>query len=265
MSPGDLDFCRNHLPGRRVAVLPHSAPLLPVRPKAERDVALLFAGSVPAPPDTMRAGWCRFGVGVERRLNAMLDAHRARPAQPIEAIVAEVGAAEGLALDRPLALHPYVATLDSFLRVETRWRGVEALLDRPLRVVGSGWDELAARGGRAVFTGPLPAATVEELTGRAQIALNLCTPWHGSHERLFVAMSAGTALVSTWSAFAAEAPFAPALALSEPGGAGLRGLVDRLLADPAEAERRGRLGAGLFRAAETWDHRAAQVLALVTP
>jgi len=260
-SPDDLEVCRRYRPDLRVALLPHSAPRVVPLPWGERDVPLLFAGSV-VPPATLRAGWRDFGAAVEGRLAAILDQVRATPALPLDRAVCAVAAAEGLDLDSPARLHPYVATIDAYLRAETRWRAVESLRDRPLWLVGAGWDGLAEHGAIR-HLGPLPNERVAALTGRARIVLNACAPWHGSHERLFQGMAAGSAVASTWSAFAAEAAFAPALTLSRPGGAGLAEAVGGLLDDPATAEGRAALGHRMFLAAETWDHRVARLFDLL--
>ena len=78
------------------------------------------------------------------------------------------------------------------------------LLDRNLTLVGPGWEPVAAAAPgpmRATLLGSRPAAEVADLTARARIIVNSCTPYHGSHERLFQAMAAGATALSSPTAW----------------------------------------------------------------
>lgn len=259
ISPADLEFCHRHLPGTPVSLLPHSAPNLQVIPWDRRDVEVFFAGSVSAPPETLRAGWRQFGPAVESRLNAMVDALRADPTRSPYEVVETVAAEMKTTATSPTDLHPYVASLDSYMRMAVRWQMVESLRDQPVTIAGSGWDALAAQGGRARFLGPLPIDRTLEMIGRSKMVLNCCTPWHGSHERLFYGMSAGAAVVTTWSAYAETASFADSLSMVCPPNGDIAPCLERLLSDDAMAAALAEAGWNHFRNSETWDHRAAQI------
>ncbi|MGE5506844.1 MAG: hypothetical protein ACM31L_20665 [Actinomycetota bacterium] len=245
-APADVAFCRGHLgDGARVAFLPHSAPDIPGRPWGERDIPLLFAASLGEDPERQRAGWRGHGAVVERRLNDMLDLLRAEPLRhPVEA----VGKVAGVAA--PLALYPYFATLDRYLRADIRRRTVAALGGQGLTVVGSGWEGVAGPGVR--FVGPRPAAEVAAMAGRARVVVNAMPRHHGSHERLFVALSAGAAALSTPSDFLVGADL-PVVAAAPEDMAGVLAGADEDLA------ARGRAA---FLAAHRWDDRARQIMAL---
>ncbi len=202
ISEDDVAWCRRQLPGRRFLMLAHAAePVADPLPWADRDLDIVLAASATGTPDDLRAGWQGFGPVVCARLEAMREAQAARPERHLAVLVAETGRALGLDLSAPLAAHPYVATLDRYLRSALRWQAVEALVDQPLTLIGDGWDRLAARGGRARFLGRMDLAAAQALVGRAKISLNPMTGYHGSHERVFHAMAAGTTALTTGAGF----------------------------------------------------------------
>ncbi|GGF32956.1 hypothetical protein GCM10011611_43930 [Aliidongia dinghuensis] len=263
-APDDVDYWRGTL-GVPVPIrhLPHAAsPLgVPPLPWTERDIDLLHAGTAPADPAALRQAWAQHGPKVEARLNAMLDAHDAEPFTPLPALIARIGHPVA-ALASPDSLYPYFQTLDQYLRARVRWRMVLPLLQRPLTLVGPGWEPvLAASSGpvRAHLLGAKTAGEVADLMARAKIVVNSCTPYHGSHERLFQAMAAGAVALSSPTAWLEAAAPAGALARTRPDQADVAALADRLLDDAVEAQAMADAGRGWFEGAHTWAHRAAAI------
>lgn len=202
ISADDVAWCRRQLPGRRFLLLPHAAePADDPLPWRERDLDIVLAASASGTPDELRAAWRDFGPAVGARLEAMREAQAAEPERHLAELVEAIGRDLGLDLSAPLAAHPYVATLDRYLRASLRWQAAEALLDRPLTVIGDGWGPLAARGGRARFLGRLDLAEAQALIGRAKLSLNPTTGYHGSHERVFHALAAGTVPLTAGGTF----------------------------------------------------------------
>ncbi len=211
ISEDDVAWCQRQLPGRRFLMLPHAAePVAAPLPWAERDLDIVLAASAAGAPDALRAAWQDFGPAVAARLEAMREAQAAQPERHLAELVEATGRELGLDLSAPLAAHPYVATLDRYLRSALRWQVAEALLDQPLIVIGDGWDRLAAAGGRARFLGRMELATAQQLVAQARISLNPTTGYHGSHERVFHAFAACSA------ALTADGPFWRGLARATP-------------------------------------------------
>lgn len=269
-APGDLEYWRGKL-GVPVPLkhLPHAATALPAgtapMPWAARDIDLLHAGTAPADPVALRAAWAEHGPKVEGRLNAMLDAHDADPFAPLPDIIARVGHPVA-ALASPQSLYPYFQTLDLYLRARVRWRMVAALLGHPLTLVGPGWETVVAAAAgpvRARLLGTRSAAEVAELVARTRIVVNSCTPYHGSHERLFQAMAAGAVAFSSATAWLGETAPADVLAQIRPDLSDVAARADGLLQDPARAETMAEAGRAWFEGAHTWAHRAATIRAAV--
>ena len=269
-APDDLGYWRgklglpvplHHLPHAAVALPAGSAPV----PWDRREIGLLHAGTAPADPAGLRAGWAQHGPLVEARLNGMLDAHDADPFAPLPDIVARVGHPVAL-LAAPQSLYPYFQTLDQYLRTRARWRMILALLGHDLTLVGPGWETvLAAATGpvRAKLLGVRPAPAVAELTARARIVVNSCTPYHGSHERLFQAMAAGAVALTSPTAWLGLTAPDGVLAQARPDLSDAAALADWLLNDPARAEAMAAAGRAWFEAAHTWAHRAATIRDMV--
>jgi hypothetical protein len=240
--------------------LPHAATPQPSREWDDRTIPLLLSGTGCENPEGMRAGWDQYGPATRDHLNRILEVvlGDARP-RPLPAIIAEVIGDE-VALSSPWAFRRYVLWIDLYLRARLRWRLVTALADRPLLVVGEGWDRLGehlrTRGrSRVRFRRSLPTPSVYELTSRVQISLNDSTPHHGSHERVFRSLATGTLVLTNRTGwFAAEAP-ADALVQVDLERDDVGAVVDGLLADPERAAAIAEAGATWFRRHHTWQHR----------
>ncbi|HLZ66481.1 MAG TPA: glycosyltransferase [Aliidongia sp.] len=270
-APGDLDYWRGKL-GLQVPLhhLPHAATALPpgTAPVSwtAREIDLLHAGTAPTDPAALRAGWAQHGPLVEGRLNAMLDAHDADPFAPLPEIIARVGHPVA-ALSAPQSLYPYFQTLDLYLRARVRWRMILGLLGRELTLVGPGWEPVVAAAAGPVRTrllGPRTAPEVAALTARARIVINSCTPYHGSHERLFQAMAAGAVALTSPTAWLGRTAPDGVLVQTRPDLADAGALADRLLDDPAAAEAMAAAGRTWFEGAHSWTHRAGTIRRMVT-
>ncbi|HVJ55555.1 MAG TPA: glycosyltransferase [Aliidongia sp.] len=264
-APGDIDYWRGTL-GLPVPMhhLPHAAAPLPPGatpvPWEDRNIEILMTGTAPEPPERLRAGWTQHGPAVTARLNAMLETHDSDPFAPLPEIIAQV-AQPVASLGSPQSLHPYFQTLDRYLRARMRWRMASALCDRPLTLVGPGWERLTAAAPgfvRARLLGERPAAEVAGLTARAKLVVNSCTPYHGSHERLFQAMAAGAVAVTSATAWL-EKTAPPDALVSWRQNEPLGERVDALLADAVAAETIAENGRRWFEGAHCWHHRAAAI------
>jgi hypothetical protein len=236
--------------------LPHAADPIPeteLVPWAARDIDVLIAGTAPADPEALRAGWAAHGAAVERRLNDSLDAHDADPFAPLPALIAQA-AAPVAALNSPESLHPYFSVLDQYLRARARWRMATALL--PLRPVfaGPGWERLAPDS-----LGEQSADAVAGLMRRSRIVANSCTPYHGSHERIFQAMAAGAVSLSSATTWLRDTAPLDALIQLDPTRADPLAEAGRLLAAPDRAEAIGQAGRTWFQSGHRWCHRAGTI------
>ena len=265
-APGDLDYWHgtlglpvplHHLPHAAAALPPGMAPM----PWDRRPIDLLHAGTAPADPAGLRAAWAEHGPLVEGRLNGMLDAHDTDPFAPLPDIIARVGHPVA-SLAAPQSLHPYFQTLDQYLRARVRWRMILGLLDHHLTLVGPGWEPVVAAATgpvRAKLLGPRTAPEVAQLTAQARIVVNSCTPYHGSHERVFQAMAAGAVALTSPTAWLGLAAPDAVLAQARPDLSDAAALADGLRNDPAAAVTMAETGRAWFEASHTWAHRAAAI------
>lgn len=270
-APGDLEYWRgklglpvplHHLPHAAVPLPPGEAPV----PWDRREIDLLHAGTAPADPAMLRAAWSQHGPLVEGRLNAMLDAHDADPFAPLPEIIARVGHPVA-SLGAPQSLYPYFQTLDQYLRARVRWQMILGLLDRDLTLVGPGWEAVVAAAPgpvRAKLLGTRSAPEVAALTAGARIVVNSCTPYHGSHERLFQAMAAGAVALTSATAWLGVTVPDGVLAQTRPDLGDVGTLAAGLLDDPVRAEAMAETGRAWFEASHTWAHRATAIREMVS-
>jgi hypothetical protein len=113
-------------------------------------------------------------------------------------------------------------------------------------------------------TGPQNFTKVLQLMDNAKLIVNAMQYRDGAHERVFYGLSRGAAILSDSSRFLAEAEATRAGVVFFPENpAVLDDTVARLIASPLDdtvAE-----GRRWYADRHTWDHRAAQLLDLVTP
>jgi spore maturation protein CgeB len=246
--------------------LPHAADPMSLHrqtPWAQRDIDILFAGTAPEDPAALRAGWAEHGAEVERRLNDILAAHDADPLAPLIPLIARHAHPAAL-LEEPDSLYPYFLTLDTYLRARARWRTAMALLPLPALFVGPGWERVAAacrQTVRAELAGEIPAASLAESFGRARLVVNTCTPYHGSHERIFQAMSGGALSFTTETAWLRLVAPAGSLVQFRPGGEDVAARAEALLAPGSAAEAIAADGYHWLASAHSWRHRVRSIKA----
>ena len=263
-APDDVEYCAG-LPGApAIRHLPHASPPVPARlrlPWQRRDIDILFAGTAPKDPAALRGGWRNLGVHVERRLNDILDAHDAAPFAPILPLAAK-GAAPAARLDAPQTLYPYFSAIDTYLRARARWLTAQALLPLPVQFVGPGWDRIVsvAKGTtRAKAVGELPAAALAPAFRRARLVVNTCTPYHGSHERVFDAMAGGAVALTTATTWLRSAAPAGSLVQFRAEAKDVAVRAAELLRPGSEGEAIAAAGTAWHAAAHTWRHRVQEI------
>ncbi|MGB8839520.1 MAG: glycosyltransferase [Aliidongia sp.] len=262
-APGDVDYWagRTDVPIRH---LPHAAELPPALhrlPWRRRDIDILFAGTAPDDPVALRGGWAEHGGAVEARLNDMLDAHDADPLAPLIPVIATHGH-PAARLDEPDTLYPYFRTLDLYLRARSRWLTALALLTLPTQLVGPGWDRVIAastRPVRAILAGEVPAGELAERFGRARLVANSCTPYHGSHERIFQAMAGGGVAFTTETAWLRLMAPAGSLVQFRPGAEDIAARAASLLDPGSAAEAIAADGLRWMVSAHSWRHRVRSI------
>jgi hypothetical protein len=245
--------------------LPHAADPLPEAlqlPWARRDIDILFVGTAPENPETLRAGWAGHGAVVERRLNDILHAHDADPLARLIPLIA-THAHPAARLEEPDSLYPYFTTLDVYLRARARWRTALALMPLPCLFVGPGWDRVAAAGApvRATLAGEIPAADLTRYFGRARLVVNSCTPYHGSHERIFQAMAGGAVSFTTETAWLRLMAPAGTLVQFRAGTDDVAARAEALLAPGSLAEAIAADGQRWLISAHGWRHRVRSIKA----
>ncbi len=240
--------------------LPHAAEPQPVQEWNRRTIPLLLSGSGCDNPDVIRTAWEQHGPIVRNQLNRILEAYlggsrlRALPAIIIETIGTEADFSSRWTLRR------YVLWMDLYLRARLRWRLVMALANRPLLVVGEGWERLGEHlrtqgRSRVRFRRSLTTSSIYDLTTRVRISLNDSTFHHGSHERVLRSLATGAlALTNRTSWFATEAP-ADAVVQVDLEHDDVGAVVDDLLANPGHAAAIAKTGTAWFGAHHTWRHR----------
>ena len=257
----DLDYWDVHRPGGAlIRHLPHAVAPRPVRGGRRRSGFLVFAGTGNGHPEAMRAGWSCHGPVVADRLNRILEVALADTAlRPLSQIILEA-IGDNIELDKPSVLYPYFATLDIYLRARQRWKLVCDLAEHPLLVIGEGWGPLAETlkdrpRARVTFSPARDVRALEAVMARATLVLNVCTPYHGSHERVFRAMALGTAVLTSRTGwFAREAP-ANALIQVDLERDHLGAVIDHVLSIPGQIEDIAEAGTRWFQDHHTWAHR----------
>jgi glycosyltransferase involved in cell wall biosynthesis len=260
-SDAEIDYWRAcDPPPADIRHLPHGAPPAPVPDWDQRDIPLLFSGTGPQDPERMRTDWAAFGTVIEDHLNRILDVYLAAATpRSLTAIIAE--ALEGrYDVSEPARLQPYFAAFDFYLRARLRWRMISDLAERPLTVVGDGWEALAERLAerprcRIRFLPAQEAGAVRALIGRSRLVLNICTPHHGSHERVFHALAAGTPVLSSQTGWLAREAPADALALVNVERDSPRERAEALADAPDHARTMAETGRRWFLEHHTWQHR----------
>ena len=137
-----------------------------------------------------------------------------------------------------------------------------ALAELPLLVVGDNWDRLGERlrahgRSRVRFRRALGTPEIYRLLARTKIALNDCTPHHGSHERVMRAAAAGALAVTNRTGWFAGTAAKSGLETLDFERDDIAGRIAALLNDPVTTAARAQAGSAWFRADHTWSRRAA--------
>ncbi len=259
-TPHNVDFCQAFLsPTLRCRHLPHAAARVAARlqPWRLRDVPLLLSASLQQRPDAARADWGGYGRRIAGNLNAMIEAHEAEPARPLDRVITSV-------LESTLPgvheLFSYFSVLDTYLRNRLRERLVAACRTLPLTVCGGGWT--ADPSGPRQFLGVRPVQEIFALMARSKIVLNPLPPYYQSHERPFQAMARGAAAATSpmpW--FTTGEGQDRVLTLADDVEEQVARIV-AAAADDAALEALAQAGHEAFLAGHTWDHRARTLLSL---
>lgn len=265
----NLDCCANYIRNDLVlACGAHAAEAIEPLAWSERDIPILVVGNVDGPtPDAVRAGWRQLAAPWPMVLEHMEAAWRADPSTPLEDLARAALMATGATGADGHAFFRLQAQFDSWARPFVRHATVAALGRLPLCLVGRGWESLAAPG--HTLLGPRPSREAAGLIARSRLVLNILPDYYRSHERVFAAMAAGCATVSSGAGYLANAMgtgshdgdgtamayFAP---LAERGEA-----LARLWADTTAIAHLAEAGLSEFRAHHTWEHRVATLLARV--
>lgn len=245
-------------------VLPHGALPATPAPWSERDLGLVFPGTLVNDPAAMRTKWRSFPTPVPDLLEAML-AHWEEIDERCDLLPDLLAERTAATLGLPLSLTQLVETafhFDLYVRQRARFDLLDRLGDAPMTFIGAGWDAHPAP--RRTFLGAMPQQQALALMQRAQLILNLTAPYYRSHERVFNAMAMEAAVGTYGRGFLANAgdPVGDAAVVyltPETLGDTLCRLVERpeKLRDLAETGRRH------IMAGHTWAHRALQLLHLI--
>ena len=246
-------FCERYIrSGGAFHHLPHGSVERVTKPWVDRDINLLFTGSLFLPPDAQRAAWRDHGTAVERKLNNIVDLVWLDLARPLEESVREV---LGEDVDFETLL-PYMKTVDDYIRNAQRVDAIVALANLQPTVIGPGWEAFADDLPRVRFVGQKTISEALEMTDRSRAILNPFPGYNDSHERVFNAMAGGSAVLSSRSDYyeseysREDIFFLPNRALDMPSAvAGLLADKDRLRVMAAAGQRR-------FLSGHTWTHRA---------
>ncbi|HTB46350.1 MAG TPA: glycosyltransferase [Acetobacteraceae bacterium] len=175
-----------------------SAPL----PLAERNGRIIFSKSG-TDTNAIEANW-RERVPVIRQI--LFDAAEElfhRSTGDFVPVLDRVGERRGLLLDgnNELTLM-LIRELDAYIRFRRGNLVMQALLDYPVDVFGTGWDHIKWDGARAVFHGAQPwRPTLQQLPSYLGcLSINPLVQ-HSVHDRVFFAIAAGVAPISDSNAF----------------------------------------------------------------
>lgn len=250
---------------RAAQFMPHAGPppLERILPMRERPIDVLFIGNVkdvPEPEAWVAALGCPVDLKpavaqvIARRWQATADSSAAMLLQAL--------AATGVAPEprRDLAL---TGTIELYVNNLKRRELLSSITGAQLVVCGEVETKLP-NAERIAVTGPASFVKALQLMDNAKLVLNTMPFRSGAHERVFYGLSRGAAILSDYSRLiAAPAEEQLGIAIFPPEPAALDDIVAGLLAHPLDdAVAAGRRW---YAQRHTWDHRAQQILELMTP
>ncbi|MBI3444907.1 MAG: glycosyltransferase [Magnetospirillum sp.] len=267
----NLDCCSTYLRQDLVlACAAHAAEPTAVRAWSDRDIQILVVGNVDGPhPDAIRAGWRQMPAPWPMVLEHMAETWASAPRTPLEDLARGALVAAGASGADGHAFFRVQGQFDNWARLFVRHATIATLSALPLTLVGRGWETVGAPTHNRL--GPRPAEEVAELMARSKLVLNILPDYYRSHERVFEAMAAGCAVVSSGTGYLANAMGTETYsgdqtAISYMGplagrGERLSGLWNDAPAIAALAEA----GLAEFLAHHTWDHRVAGLMPVIGP
>jgi glycosyltransferase involved in cell wall biosynthesis len=250
---------------RARAFLPHAGPppLARVLPMAERPIDVLFIGNikeVPSPENWVAGLACPEALkgSVLRAVARRWERSEEDTATMLARALGESGVAPEPCRDLALA-----GTIELYVNNLKRRELLGALRHHRIVVCG----EIEAQLPQAetiTVTGPQSFPTALQLMDNAKLVLNTMPFRSGAHERVFYGLSRGAAILSDCSRLLAAPTAAQAgIAFFPEDIAALDGAIADLLAAPLDdAVAEGRRW---YAERHSWDHRAAQLVDLVTP
>jgi hypothetical protein len=265
----NLACCRDYIrPDLVLAMGAHGAEPCAPLPWSRRDIDILFVGNAGGPgPSELRRGWKDLPPPWNMVLEAMAEGWAAAPHTPPETLARNALTAAGTT---GINGHDFFAAqrmFDDWARGEVRHVNIPALAGLPLTLVGRGWEGLAQA--EHTVLGPRPADEVSRLVGRARLTLNLLPDYYLSHERVFSAMAAGTAVATTGSGCLANALGLESHPADDTAIGHLPPSADRpeylraLWADQGALAELADAGLDEFRHHHTWERRVAGLLAAI--
>ncbi len=187
----NVPFCREYLRDREdIFHFPHGADPLPEAPWEERDIDILFVGSMYYNYVVERAKWRERGKETEKHLNDMLALHDADPQHPIEDCVIEVLGRENLTFDR---LNDHVGHLDRYIRDRERIDMLKSVTQLTIIVAGRGCDKFPGSKTNLQYIGEQPIMAMLEVMRKSKILLNPLPGYSDSHACVFNDLSPGAA------------------------------------------------------------------------
>ena len=252
---------------RAVAFMPHAGPppLDTVLPIKERAIDVLFIGNVkdvPAPDAWVAALACPAELKLRPwRASSRNDGRSPTTAAPRCCNKRLPKPASRLRLARrDLALNG--ATIELYVNNLKRRELLSSITAAKLTVCGEVETKLP-NAEHVTVTGPVSFVKTLQLMDNAKIVLNTMPFRSGGHERIFYGLSRGAAILSDFSQLIAE-PAAERLGIAifpeDPAALNdaIAALLDHPLDDAVATGRRW------YARHHTWDHRAAQLLALMS-
>jgi len=229
-------------------------------PMAERDIDILFSGSISLDPE--RANWGeRFG-GNDLLRGIFTDAVDACIEEYEDAYIAIVRACEARSVD-PLGLEfdllrSLFGIVEGCCQAHQRKQIISTLRDVKVKVMGDFPSDTFDSSVNVELIGHRSFADGVELMGRSKIVLNIVPKFSdGAHERIWYGMAQGAVVLTTASDYVAETfTHGRDILFIERGGKFDAGAVADLAGNTARLDEMAENARPLFEAGHTWDVRA---------
>ena len=262
LSASDASFIRDNVPSKPGAFqLNHAANPTEVTPWDKKDIDLFYCASLPTPPEATRASWDTFKPGISKILNEMVECHLANNGKDLMQDVTQV-----------LNNYPTPYTIDVFknffVQVDRYFRDrrrVDTLKmimqDTPILLAGNGWEyAIDTTHPNITFLGRIHPTEVREYNERAKLVLNVINYYHESHERVFLSMADGAAVLSSKSPLYEQAFNEKEGLFFDWQDTDLSERINTLLADDTALHEMALAGNQAFLKNHTWKHRAEAVI-----